>query len=70
MQAKDLRAMTDEALSEELLKLRREQFTLRLQAATGQGAKPDQFGKARRDIARIKTVLRERVGVEISGQSE
>ncbi len=70
MQAKDLRAMTDEALSEELLKLRREQFNLRLQAATGQGAKLDQFGKVRRDIARIKTVLRERVGVEISGQSE
>ncbi len=62
--------MTDEALSEELLKLRREQFNLRLQAATGQGTKPDQFGKVRRDIARIKTVLRERVGVEISGQSE
>ncbi len=70
MQAKDLRAMNDEALSEELLKLRREQFNLRLQAATGQGSKPDQFGKVRRDIARIKTVLRERVGVEISGQSE
>lgn len=70
MQAKDLRAMTDEALSEELLKLRREQFNLRLQAATGQGTKPDQFGKVRRDIARIKTVLRERVGVEMSGQSE
>ncbi len=70
MQAKDLRAMTNEALSEELLKLRRKQFNLRLQAATGQGAKPDQFGKVRRDIARIKTVLRERVGVEISGQSE
>jgi large subunit ribosomal protein L29 len=70
MQAKDLRVMTDEALSEELLKLRREQFNLRLQAATGQGTKPDQFGKVRRDIARIKTVLRERVGVEISGQSE
>jgi large subunit ribosomal protein L29 len=70
MQAKDLRAMTDEALSEELLKLRREQFNLRLQAATGQGTKPDQYGKVRRDIARIKTVLRERVGVEMSGQSE
>jgi len=70
MKAKDLRAMADEALSEELLKLRREQFNLRLQAATGQGAKPDQFGKVRRDIARIKTVLRERVGVEISGQNE
>jgi large subunit ribosomal protein L29 len=70
MEAKALRAMSDEALSEELLKLRREQFNLRLQSATGQGAKPDQFGKVRKDIARIKTVLRERVGVEISGQSE
>ena len=70
MQAKDLRAMTGEALSEELLKLRREQFNLRLQAATVQGTKPDQYGKVRRDIARIKTVLRERVGVEMSGQSE
>ena len=70
MEVKDIRAMSDEALGEELLKLRREQFNLRLQSATGQGAKPDQFGKVRKDIARIKTVLRERVGVEISGQSE
>ena len=67
MKAKDLRAMSDEALGEELLQLCREQFNLRLQSATGQGAKPDQFGKVRRDIARIKTVLRERVGIEVSG---
>lgn len=60
MKAKELREMTDEALAEELLKLRREQFNLRMQAATGQGAKPDQHGKVRRDIARIKTVLGER----------
>ncbi len=70
MKPQEVRAMSDDALGEELLKLRREQFNLRLQAATGQGAKPDQFGKVRRDIARIKTVLRERVGVEISGQSK
>jgi large subunit ribosomal protein L29 len=31
-----------------------------MQSASGQGARPDQFGKVRRDIARIKTVLRER----------
>ncbi len=61
MKAKELREMTDEALAEELLKLRREQFNLRMQAATGQGARPDQHGKVRRDIARIKTVLGERV---------
>jgi large subunit ribosomal protein L29 len=60
MKAKDLRAMSDEALGEELLKLRREQFNLRMQAATGQGAKPDQHGKVRKSIARLKTVQRER----------
>jgi len=60
MKTKDLRAKSEEELGEELLKLRREQFNLRMQAATGQGAKPDQHGKVRRDIARLKTVLRER----------
>jgi large subunit ribosomal protein L29 len=55
-----LRAMDAEALNEELLKLRREQFNLRMQAASGQGAKPDQHGKVRRSIARVKTLLHER----------
>ena len=48
-----------EELRDELLKLRKEQFALRLQRATGQAVKPDQFGKVRRNIARLKTVLRE-----------
>lgn len=52
--------MDTAALGEELLKLRREQFNLRIQAVTGQGARPDQHGKVRKDIARIKTVLHER----------
>ena len=39
--------MSDAELGEELLKLRREQFNLRMQGATGQGAKPDQHGKVR-----------------------
>jgi large subunit ribosomal protein L29 len=60
VKAKELRQMTDEGLTEELLKLRREQFNLRMQSATGQGAKPDQHGKVRKGIARIKTVLTER----------
>jgi len=58
---KALRDKSDEELGDELLKLRREQFNLRMQAATGQGAKPDQHGKVRRSIARLKTVQHERV---------
>ena len=54
-----LRAMTDAQLTEELLKLRREQFNLRMQAAAGQGAKQDQHGKVRKSIARLKTVQSE-----------
>lgn len=57
---KELRGMTDVEVGDELLKLRREQFNLRMQAATGQGAKPDQHSSVRRQIARLKTVQRER----------
>jgi large subunit ribosomal protein L29 len=61
MKTKELRDKSDAELGEELLKLRREQFNLRMQATTGQGAKPDQHGKVRKSIARLKTVQRERV---------
>ena len=56
--------MTEDALGKELLKRRREIFNLRMQSASGQGVKPDQFGKARKDIARIKTILREKAQSE------
>ena len=57
---------TPEQLNEELLKLRREQFNLRMAAAAGQPAKPDQFGKVRKTIARIKTALsQKRVGGKV-----
>ncbi len=56
MKAKELRERTAEGLGEELLKLRREQFNLRMARATGQAAKPDQFAKVRKNIARVKTV--------------
>ena len=59
-QRKAFRDKSDAELGEELLKLRREQFNLRMQAAAGQGAKPDQHGKVRKSIARIKTLQRER----------
>jgi large subunit ribosomal protein L29 len=57
--ADKLRAKSAGELHEELLKLRKEQFALRLQRATGQAVKPDQFGKVRKNIARLKTIARE-----------
>jgi len=59
MNAKDLRQKSATELREELLNLRREQFNLRMAQATGQSAKPDQFTKVRRNVARVKTVLAE-----------
>jgi large subunit ribosomal protein L29 len=59
MKAKELRQKDAAELREELLKLRREQFNLRMAQASGQAARPDQFGKVRRNIARVKTVLGE-----------
>ena len=58
MDAKALRTKSPAELAEELLKLRKEQFALRMQRATGQSPKPDQFGKVRKNIARVKTVQR------------
>ena len=60
MDAKELRGKSAAELTEELLKLRKEQFALRMQRATGQSPKPDQFTKVRRNIARLKTVQREK----------
>lgn len=55
-----LRAKDAPALREELLKLRREQFNLRMARASGSPPKPDQWQKVRRNIARLKTVLGEK----------
>ena len=60
MNANELRAKTAAELNDELLKLRKEQFSLRMQRATGQGIKPHDFGQVRKDIARLKTVLRQK----------
>lgn len=59
MKAAELREMTHEALEEELLKLRREQFNLRMQRATGQNMPANEYRRVRKDIARIKTVMTE-----------
>jgi large subunit ribosomal protein L29 len=55
-------------LAEELVKLRKEQFSLRMQRATGQNPKPDQFGIARRNIARVKTMLQKQRAANAGGK--
>jgi large subunit ribosomal protein L29 len=49
--------MSQEQLGKELLKLRREQFNLRMQQATGQLSRPHEHGRVRKEIARLKTVM-------------
>ena len=59
MKAADLRQMDSAGLQDELLKLRREQFNLRMQRATGQEIQQNDLRQVRRDIAQIKTVMAE-----------
>ena len=59
MNISELRQKNATQLTEELLDLRREQVNLRMQQATGQLVRPDQYRHVRKDIARIKTILRE-----------
>ena len=65
-----LRKLTTEELRDELVKLRKEQFSLRMQRATGQQPKPAQFGNARRNIARVKTALRQQQAQGVGGKSK
>jgi large subunit ribosomal protein L29 len=58
MKIDDIRGMTPDQLAEALLNLKKEQFNLRFQAATGQVEKTHRVNEVRKDIARIKTVLR------------
>ena len=59
MKAAEMRDMSAEALAEELVKLRREQFNLRMARATGQDMAVHEYRRVRKDIALIKTVMRE-----------
>ena len=58
MKIDEVRGMTPDQLTEALLNLKKEQFNLRFQAATGQIEKTHRVNEVRKDIARIKTVLR------------
>lgn len=60
MKASDVRDMTPDQLDDEIVKLKKEQFNLRFQAASGQLEKTARVRQLRRDIARIKTIRAER----------
>lgn len=60
MKANELREKDPKELGEELAKLRKEQFSLRMQRASGQLGQSHLLQETRRDIARIKTVLAEK----------
>ena len=60
MKAVDARAMSADEMNDELVKLKKEQFNLRFQAATGQLEKTARVREVRRDIARLKTIMAEK----------
>ncbi len=60
----DMKAKSDDQLSESLGELKREQFNLRFQAATNQLEKPSRVREVRRDIARIKTLQAQRTSAQ------
>ena len=58
MKIDEVRGLTPDQLADTLVSLKKEQFNLRFQTATGQIEKTHRVDEVRKDIARIKTVLR------------
>ncbi len=63
MKVSEIRDLDGDELQGELIKLRREQFNLRMQRASGQLGQSHLLEEARRDIARIKTIMQEKLDV-------
>ncbi len=64
MKAGDVKVMTPDQLSDELMKLKKEQFNLRFQRATGQLENTGRVREVRRDIARVKTIAAQKRAAE------
>ena len=60
MKASEVRDMTEDQLKDKLMQLKKEQFNLRFQQASGQLERTVRITEVRRDIARVKTVLTEK----------
>jgi large subunit ribosomal protein L29 len=64
MKAEDVRTKTQDQLADDLAALKKEQFNLRFQKATGQLEKTGRVKQVRRDIARIKTIAAEKAAAK------
>ena len=62
MKAKEIRELSVEQLNEKIFELKKDLFNLRLQHATNQLENPIRIAEVKKDIARVKTVLREQAG--------
>jgi len=67
MKASDMRPMTVDQIDDEVLKLKKEQFNLRFQRATGQLENTSRVREVRRDVARLKTIARQKRAGESAG---
>lgn len=67
MELKKMRDMTGAELNTELSKMKKELFNLRFQHATGQLENPIQMRELKRDIARVKTIIREKELAKVRG---
>ena len=63
MKASEIRKMTPEQLNEKLAGLKKDLFYLRMQHATNQLDNPMQIAAVKKDIARVKTIIREKTNV-------
>ena len=68
MKAADIKTMTVDQIDDEVLKLKKEQFNLRFQRATGQLENTSRVREVRRDIARLKTVARQKRAPEVTSK--
>jgi large subunit ribosomal protein L29 len=68
MKAEEVRGMTADQLDEQLAKLKKEQFNLRFQRASGQLENTSRVREVRRDIARVKTVQAQKRNGQDSGR--
>ena len=67
MELKKMREMTEVELNTELGKMKKELFNLRFQHVTGQLENPVQMRETKRDIARVKTIIREKELAKVQG---
>ena len=67
MELKKMREMSEAELNAELLKMKKDLFNLRFQHVTGQLENPIKMRETKRDIARVKTIIREKELAKVEG---